>query len=72
MITITKRFHPGEPGDMFDTLGRFDESEVGNRVECKACARRVPSTQSMMSAHADRPQKRSDGSTGTCAEFWEQ
>lgn len=71
--TITeKRFQPDRPGDLFEPVGHepFDETRIGSQVECKACATAVPSTQVFMERHADKQQRLSDGSMGTCAEFW--
>lgn len=39
-------------------------------VECKACAMRLPWFHEILVHHAELVQKRSDGSLGTCAEFW--
>ncbi len=68
----TKVYDPNQPGELFEPVGPapFDESKVGNRVECKACAKTVPSTQVFMRSHAETPKKLASGSMGTCAEFW--
>jgi hypothetical protein len=59
-----------ESTSLFEPVGNLEPHRIGNMVECKACATRVPSTQSMMRSHANRRQRLSDGSMGTCADFW--
>ena len=65
-------YNPNESGELFEPIGPapFDETKVGSRVECKACATPVISTQSSMRKHAETPKRLSDGSMGTCAAFW--
>jgi len=71
-MSSTRTFDPNKPGELFEPVGPapFDETKIGNRVECKACARTAASTQPAMRRHANQPKKLSNGSTGTCAEFW--
>jgi hypothetical protein len=52
--------------------GGFKPHEVGNRVECKGCAKSVISTTPFLRKHAYEKQTLSDGSAGTCAEFWDR
>lgn len=73
MTTATKKYTPGDPGDMFDFGWDQSAGVISNpgAIECKACATALDTpTQEEMQAHADLPQKLSDGSTGTCREFW--
>lgn len=63
------QFDPNQPGDLFEPVGVFDESKIGNVVECKACARTVPSTQAMMARHAFT-EKTVAGKRTTCGGFW--
>lgn len=67
-----RTYNPDEPGELFEPIWPipFDETKVGNRVECKACATTVPSTQVFMRFHAETPKKLANGSMGTCVEFW--
>lgn len=41
-------------------------------VECKACAKRLPWLSDVLRDHAEMQQKRSDGSMGTCGDWWRE
>jgi hypothetical protein len=71
--TQEQRYRPGEPGDLFDLAYDPRATVILNPggIECKACATELDTpTQAEMQAHANKPQRLSDGSIGTCAEFW--
>jgi|GEM_PF-4647016 len=61
---------PTHSESLFEPVGKFDPSKIGNVVECKACATTVASTEPCIRRHADASRRLSDGSTGTCADFW--
>jgi len=45
---------------------------IPSQVECKACALKLPNVPDILDYHSRLAQRQSDGSRGTCAEFWER
>ena len=68
-------YKPHDSGDLFERVD-YPDPATGlilnpGEVECKACATTLDTPmQADLQAHANKPQKLSDGSVGTCAEFW--
>ena len=55
-------FEPGPRG--------FHPDQIGNAVECKACAQAVPSTEPALRRHAERERPRRGSYGGSCGDFW--
>lgn len=74
------QYNPFTPGDLFEAIynpkvnieSTFElNPRFSGEAECKACATRLKTpSQAELQAHANELQKRSDGSPGTCGEFW--
>lgn len=63
---------PNHSESLYEPVRGFRPHEIGNEVECKACATMVLSTQPFLRKHAYQQKPLSDGSTGTCAAFWDR
>jgi hypothetical protein len=70
---MTTRYDPFAPGDLFEPAYNPEATVILNpgEIECKVCATTLDTpTQTELQAHANKPQRCSDGSIGTCGAFW--